>query len=76
MNDTHKLLLAFIEASGFDVEEERYQLLNDGTRYEGHDIGWCKDLFKPKLYIDYKVTKKEPGPNEQDYRKFRIDKNW
>lgn len=61
MNDTHKLLLAFIEASGFDVEEEKYQILNDGTRYEGHDITWCKNALEPEIYTDYKVTKKKPN---------------
>lgn len=66
MNDTHKLLLAFIEASGYEVKEDKYVILSDGTRYECEDTDWCKEIYSPELHVDYKVTKKDPGPSKEE----------
>jgi len=70
MNDTHKLLLAFIEASGFDVEELR-QVEFYGSEYEtlaespnilpGIEVSQ-NEKGKYQCYLtvfDYKLTKKE-----------------
>jgi len=51
MNDTHKLLLAFIEASGFDVETTP-RIIETPENL----------LVKTMLVTDYKVTKKEKPP--------------
>ena len=54
MNNTHKLLLAFIEASGYEVEEKlRYKGTEEGRDYEIND---------------YKVTKK-PTKEQVEQRK-------
>jgi len=49
MNDTRKLLLAFIEASGFDVEATP-RIIETPENL----------LVKTMLVTDYKVTKKGP----------------
>lgn len=54
MNDTHKLLLAFIEASGFDVEKVRNEKLEEFLGVEvPARVANQIDVF------DYRVTKKE-----------------
>lgn len=61
MNDTHKLLLAFIEASGFDVEEE-YKVYISGVYIRTQKHKYPKDInnmFPVHNETDYKVTKKE-----------------
>ena len=60
MNNTHALLLAFIEASGYEVEEE-YKVYVSGvyirtqSHEEGHKPG---NQFPVHNEVDYKVTKK------------------
>ena len=58
MTNEIKLLRAFIEASGFDVEEERIPL-NDFAVSNWNNSGRIGD--RPTATIDYKVTKK-PDP--------------
>ena len=70
MNNTEKLLRAFIEASGFDVEEvesfNEAQYLISVKDYkdnpEHYRGAFCKSPpFKPShTEIYYKVTKREP----------------
>ena len=58
MNDTRKLLLAFIEASGFDVEEIETK---GNRRFEGYEntMGGLRPKYTTDKIVDYKVTKKE-----------------
>ena len=58
MNETHKLLLAFIDAMGYEVKEEKYVILNDGTRYEGHERDTSHRGVRKFPILNYKVTKK------------------
>lgn len=63
MNDTHKLLLAFIEASGFDVEEIKTPK-GQGFKSFAVSPGFlpvikCGDELYRAFDTDYKVTKKE-----------------
>lgn len=51
MNNTHKLLLAFIDASGYEVEEVLAEKGNEPGDAAGVD----------RVKYDYKVTKRSEG---------------
>ena len=53
MNNTDKLLRAFIEASGFSIEENTSKC----SSLESND----RDFFGNYIKVDYKVTKKRVG---------------
>ena len=57
-----KLLRAFIEASGYEVEEEKFTIMTDGTRYEGHENAGLKEICIDKEVTNYKVAKKHSSP--------------
>ena len=60
MEDTHKLLLAFIEASGFNVEELNPVKIECGCAgYTTSGCGCCDFTGAITESSDYKVTKKE-----------------
>ena len=76
MNDTHKLLLALIEASGFDVEKINSKTYGHarGLTYQERGFGGARPemefqgdgMYKEVTrHVDYKVTKKERVRNRK-----------
>jgi hypothetical protein len=66
MNNTDKLLRAFIEASGFEVEEIKGRMtekekeeVRRNAAFLGHPAP-SEDFLSSPYGIDYKVTKKKP----------------
>jgi len=76
MNDTEKLLRAFIEASGFDVEEVFVCHIackcrhNSGVMGGDRDCDICCGTGHADTEFDYKVTKKPDCPNEGMEKKY------
>lgn len=68
MNNTHKLLLAFIEASGYEVEEVRmdYPKAKQYIDLDGNPYEVPIDGQSVSITTDYKVTKKKSQADE-DY---------
>jgi len=66
MTNEIKLLRAFIEASGFDVEDTQKVIIK-GVEHKGkaHEIP-VDDLDSMEIINDYKVTKK-PDPLRKEY---------
>ena len=61
MNNTDKLLRAFIEASGFEIEEVSNTYIS-GIKYGGDaPLIPFTPMDKVTTSIDYKVTKKDEG---------------
>ena len=59
MNNTDKLLRAFIEASGFEIEETQKVFIK-GVLYKGNSsLIPVDDLDSVEIINDYKVTKKK-----------------
>jgi len=73
MNNTDKLLRAFIEASGYEVEEVKGRLTDSEKNKVKMDAAYlgmkspCDEFLSMPTGIDYKVTKKPFDILSDDY---------